>query len=158
MKIAHDLLADLAGIGAAIEIAGDRLILKAGPTAIPASLVNRVREAKRDLIVVLATRRARSTHRVNDEDRQGTETNERSECRTREDFVIQWLDDHPTPSPPGRCAWCGRPESLGAMVVPFGIEPGKHTWLHPECWSPWHRARKAEATSALMAMEESLRG
>jgi hypothetical protein len=45
--------------------------------------------------------------------------------------------------------WCGKPESLGAMVVPFWTEPGTHTWLHSECWSPWHRARRAKAASAL---------
>jgi hypothetical protein len=34
MNIAHNLLDDLTGIGATIEPAGDRLILRAGPTAI----------------------------------------------------------------------------------------------------------------------------
>jgi hypothetical protein len=48
MNAACDLLDDLAMIGATIEPAGDRLILRAGPTAIPAALVNRVREAKAD--------------------------------------------------------------------------------------------------------------
>jgi hypothetical protein len=41
MNLADDLLKDLTGIGAKIEPAGDRLILRAGPTAIPATLVGR---------------------------------------------------------------------------------------------------------------------
>jgi hypothetical protein len=66
--------------------------------------------------------------------------------------VIEWLNQHPAPSLPGRCAWCGRPESAGAMVLPFGTEPGTHAWLHAECWSAWHQARRDEAVIALRSM------
>ena len=58
MNAARELLDDLALIGATVEPAGDRLILRAGPTAIPARLVNRVREAKADLIATLARHEA----------------------------------------------------------------------------------------------------
>ena len=54
MSVARNLLEDLAGIGATIKPAGDRLILRAGRTAIPAALVSRVREAKADLLARLA--------------------------------------------------------------------------------------------------------
>ena len=54
MNAARELLDDLAVIGATIKPAGDRLILRAGPIAIPAVLVNRVRGAKADLIATLA--------------------------------------------------------------------------------------------------------
>ena len=53
MNAARSLIDDLAKIGATVEPAGDRLILRAGPTAIPAALVNRLREAKADLIATL---------------------------------------------------------------------------------------------------------
>jgi hypothetical protein len=158
MNIALDLLDDLAGIGATIETAGDRLILKAGPTAIPAPLVSRIREVKPDLLAALA--RKRSTHGADENHQREDAAAQQSVCRTGrytdedEASVIQWLDDHPAPSPSGRCAWCGRPETLGAMVVPFGTEPGTHTWLHPECWSTWHRARRVEATAAILAKED----
>jgi hypothetical protein len=52
------LLSDLAVIGADIEPAGDRIILRAGASAIPAGLVGRIREAKAELLVMLATRPA----------------------------------------------------------------------------------------------------
>jgi hypothetical protein len=66
--------------------------------------------------------------------------------------VIEWLNQHPAPSAPGRCAWCGKAESPGAVVLPFGTEPGTHTWLHAECWPGWHQARQTDATAALGAM------
>jgi hypothetical protein len=58
MNVARDLLDDLAMIGATVEPAGDRLILRAGSTAIPARLVSRVREAKAELVALLTE----STH------------------------------------------------------------------------------------------------
>jgi hypothetical protein len=67
--------------------------------------------------------------------------------------VVEWLNQHPAPSSPGRCAWCGKAESPGAVVLPFGTEPGTHTWLHAECWPAWHQARHAEAIAALAAID-----
>jgi hypothetical protein len=63
--------------------------------------------------------------------------------------IIQWLNRNPAPSPAGRCAWCGQLESESAGIVPFGTEPGTHSWLHGECWRPWQEARRAEAVKAL---------
>ena len=66
--------------------------------------------------------------------------------------VIEWLNQHPTPSQSGRCAWCGKPETPSAVVVPFGTEPGTHAWLHAECWPAWYQRRRAEADMALRRM------
>jgi len=41
MSAARDILYDLAELGATIQPAGDRLILRAGPKPIPATLVSR---------------------------------------------------------------------------------------------------------------------
>jgi hypothetical protein len=155
MNIAQPLLDDLARIGATIAMAEDRLVLRAGSTAIPGTLVRRIREAKPNLMAALAARKDRAASRTH-ADRQCEAKQPSQESvgrtyrdRTPESLIIQWLDEHPASSPAGLCAWCGRPESMGAMVVPFGTEPGTHTWLHPECWSPWHRARTVEASTAL---------
>jgi hypothetical protein len=151
MRIVQALLDDLAGIGATIELVEDRLLLRAGPLEIPGALVRQIREAKRDLMTALAAGRDHGASRAR-EDHQCEEKQAAQESGSRTDghlaserFMIDWLNEHPAPSPPGLCAWCGRPESLGAMVVPFGTEPGTHTWLHPQCWSPWHRARTVSA-------------
>jgi hypothetical protein len=148
MNVARALLDDLAMIGATIEVARDRLILRAGPIAIPATLVTRVREAKADL---LATIGVPKDHAEVQRERVGS-----LKDQTFEANIVDWLDQHPAPSPLGRCARCGRPESLSAVVLPFGTEPGTHTWLHAECWSAWHQARRAEAIAALQAAAHSI--
>jgi hypothetical protein len=66
--------------------------------------------------------------------------------------VVEWLNRNPTPSEAGRCAWCGRPESHGAVIVPYGTQPGTHAWLHAECWPAWHEDRRSHAQQALMRM------
>jgi hypothetical protein len=53
MNAALDVLAVLSSIGAKLEPEGDRLILRAGPEAIPAPLVRRVREAKAEILAML---------------------------------------------------------------------------------------------------------
>jgi hypothetical protein len=145
MSAARELLDDLALIGATVEPAGDRLILRAGQMAIPARLVNRVREAKADLIATLAR------YEASERDPPG-ESQRQSKCRTLEACVIEWLNQHPAPSESGRCAWCGRPETPSAVVVPFGTEPRTHAWLHPECWGLWYQRRREEAALALKGM------
>jgi hypothetical protein len=75
-----------------------------------------------------------------------------AEARASACCVIEWLNQHPAPSTPGRCARCGRPDSLRAVVLPFGTESGTHAWLHAECWPAWHQARRAEAIAALRAI------
>ena len=66
-----------------------------------------------------------------------------------ENCIVEWLNQHPAPSTPGRCARCGRAESPSAIVLPFGTEPGTHAWLHAECWAAWHQARRTKAAAAL---------
>src|ERR1700746_564937 len=120
MNVAHDLLDDLAMIGATVETTGDRLILRAGSTAIPATLVMRVREAKADLMAMLALSGDRG--RVREEhEHVGKSARQQAKQGPLEAAIIGWLNQHPVPSAPGRCAWCGRPESPGAVVLPFGV-------------------------------------
>jgi hypothetical protein len=130
MSSIDGLLDDLAAIGATILPSGERLILRAGHSAIPATLVQRVRVAKRDLIRVLASAGGQVT----------------GDSHQR---IVDWLNQHPAPSPEGRCAWCGEMESPSAIVLPFGTQPGTHTWLHAECWPAWHQARRGEALRRL---------
>ena len=66
--------------------------------------------------------------------------------------IVEWLNRNPTPSGAGRCAWCGQTEANGAVVVPYGTEPGTHAWLHTECWPAWQEVRRSQAMQALMWM------
>jgi hypothetical protein len=151
MNFARELLDELAVIGATVEPSGDRLILRAGPAAIPAALVNRVRDAKADLIVTLARHGA-----PQEQERSGNSAERQFKHRPFEACIVEWLNQRPTPSAPGRCAFCGRLESSSAVVLPFGTEPETHTWLHADCWSAWHQARRAEATESLRATGHTL--
>jgi hypothetical protein len=142
MSRATSLLRDLEAIGATVEPAGTQLILRAGPAAIPAALVRRIREAKADLLEILAGATGAATAFEQGVGREGDVS--------RENCIVQWLDQHPNPSQAGRCAYCGQPEWTGAMVVPFGVTPGTHAWLHAECWPAWHERRRGEAKRALV--------
>jgi DNA methylase len=133
MSGAATLLNDLRALGATLEPAGAQLLLRAGANPIPAALVRQVREAKSDLLAILTA----------------APNIEAAETKSGEAQVVDWLDHHPVPSPPGTCAWCRKPEGPGASVVPFGALPGTHTWLHAECWHQWHEHRRAEAARAI---------
>ena len=143
MKAAPELLERLAKIGATIRPMGDRLILRAGHTAIPAPLVRRIREAKAELLEALEVDTGACKGKVHygKQAAQPGSPTERS--------ITDWLDKHLAPSLPGRCAWCGKAEFPGTVILPFGTEPGTHTWLHAECWPAWRQARRAEALAAL---------
>jgi hypothetical protein len=70
-----------------------------------------------------------------------------AEARAFECCICEWLIRNPAPSRPGRCAWCDKPEDAGATILPFGLEPSGHTWLHDGCWADWHRERRAQGGS-----------
>jgi hypothetical protein len=74
-----------------------------------------------------------------------------------EALIVRWLNDNPAPSLPGRCAWCGKVEMPDAMLLPYGAEPGTHTWLHSECWPSWQAARRATALSAVSSERHEIR-
>src|SRR5271156_5430821 len=128
MSAARDLLSDLDRIGARLEPAGDRLILRAGTTAIPAALVRRVREAKADLLATLAA--CTDPTVLPGPNGEHGRNLPRDRAAMFESLVVEWLNQHTAPSVPGRCVWCSKPESPSAVVLPFGTEPGTHAWLH----------------------------
>ena len=66
--------------------------------------------------------------------------------------ILEWLNRNPARSPPGRCLACGDREHGHDLLVPYGVEPTGHAWLHSRCWEAWHAARKREAVSALKAI------
>jgi hypothetical protein len=76
-----------------------------------------------------------------------------AEAQAFECCLIEWLNLHAAPSAPGRCAHCGEAASSVAVILPFGTEPGMHTWLHSHCWPAWREARRAEAIVALASLD-----
>lgn len=77
-----------------------------------------------------------------------------AEARTFECCLVEWLNRHPQPSDPGRCAWCGQSEEESDCVIvpPFGTKNHGHTWLHHYCWQDWSGQRRAEAEQALTTL------
>ena len=75
-----------------------------------------------------------------------------AEARAFECCVVEWLNRNFERSPPGLCLGCGGGDNAHEALVPYGIEPTGHAWLHSRCWSTWHAARNAEAVAALKAM------
>ena len=68
---------------------------------------------------------------------------------TFEQHIVRWLDEHPEPSEPGRCAYCGEMETRGRPVVPFETAPSTHAWLHSGCWRAWRGQRRFRAVIAI---------
>ena len=102
-------------------------------------------------MAMLALRKDRGLVRE-EEEPAGKSVDQQFKHRTLEACIVEWLNQHPAPSMPQRCAWCGKPESPGAVVLPFGTEPGTHAWLHDECWHAWYAGRKADAVAALTSV------
>lgn len=66
--------------------------------------------------------------------------------------IVEWLNRNFECSPPGRCLACGGGDSAHDALLPHGVEPTGHAWLHSRCWPAWHAGRKADAVTALTAM------
>ena len=75
-----------------------------------------------------------------------------AEARAFACCVVEWLNRNPVRSPPGRCLACGGGDHAHDPLLPFGVEPTGHAWLHSRCWPAWRAAGKAEAVAALAAM------
>ena len=69
---------------------------------------------------------------------EGGLTRVEAEARAFECCVCEWLNKNPAPSRPGRCVWCGQAGNEGATILPFGLEPSGHNWVHDGCWADWH--------------------
>jgi len=80
---------------------------------------------------------------------EGGQTRAQAEASSVESCIIEWLNRHSEPSDASCCAWCKGQDQSGHCIVPFGADGRCHTWLHPECWQPWHERRRVMAIQAL---------
>ncbi len=65
--------------------------------------------------------------------------------------LVEFLNRTYPNTPSGRCAWCGRSETPGAVLLPIGVG-ARHAWLHSGCWDPWRERRRKAAEEALAIM------
>ena len=82
----------------------------------------------------------------------GGQSREYAEAMALESCIVQWLNQNPEHSDPGRCAWCEKPDRDGRSIVPIGTEPQDQTWLHRECSNDWHQDRRQRAQEVLVVM------
>jgi hypothetical protein len=146
--------------GIRLGIAGADLILDAEQEPAPAVL-EAIRRHKEGIVALLATDHDAWTaedwqvfydERAGIAEHSGGVSRDEAEPRAFEWCIHEWMEQHPEPSLPDRCAWCGEPDVTGTLVVPFGTQSHGHTWLHPECWETWFNDRKARAERALKAL------
>jgi hypothetical protein len=75
-----------------------------------------------------------------------------AEARAFACCLAQWLNRSFLRSAPGRCLACGGGNHSLDVLLPHGIEPSGHAWLHSRCWPAWQAERKTKAVAALVAM------
>ena len=153
-------LAAARAFGVHLELDGDDLLLKAaGPP--PDAVLAALSRHKPEVVRLLHSAQDGSSpdywhvyfhERVTFAELAGGLPRADAEAQAFECCLVEWLNSNPTPSVAGRCAWCGQSERHGAVVVPYGTEPGSHAWLHAECWPVWHELRRSYAQQALMQM------
>ena len=145
-----------AGIKLAID--GDDLVLEA-PAPPPSAILEVLSQHKAEIVAVLRPGRdgwsaedwqAFFDERAGIMEFDGRVSRTEAEAQALACCIVEWLNRNPTPSAPGRCAWCDQADSR--VVLPYGVEPGTHIWLHAECWPEWQDTRRSQAREALARM------
>ena len=143
--------------GIHFELDGDDLLLEASAPP-PRAILDALSQHKADVVRILrAAKEGWSTddwqlyfeERAAVAEFDGRLPRADAEAQALECCIVEWLNSNPAPSVAGRCAWCGHAQSHNTVVLPFGTEPGTHTWLHPECWPEWRNVRRNQALEAL---------
>jgi hypothetical protein len=147
-------------VGIEIETDGDDLVLEASapPPAVVLDLLSRHKPA---IVALLRPGpdgwsaedwQAHFAERAGIAEFGGGLPRTEAEARAFECCVVEWMNRNFERSPPGRCLACGGGDQAHDALLPHGVEPTGHVWLHSRCWSAWHAGRKADAGAALKAM------
>ena len=146
--------------GVALSLEGDRIIADGPDNVLTNETIDAIRQLKPEIRHLLQSKQAKdwdpSDWKAFFDERAGLLEydhglpRQAAEHRALECTIVEWLNQHPEPSDPGHCAWCGAAEVLGARVVPYGTIPAGSAWLHPACWDAWNQTRHRKAAIALM--------
>lgn len=144
-----------AGIG--LHMDGVDLVLEATAPP-PAALLDLLTRHKADLITLLEPGdvgwsdedwRALYDERAGIAEFDGGLPCPEAEALAFEFCVVELLNRSFDRSPPGSCLACGGSDSAHGALLPHGVEPTDHVWLHSRCWHAWHAGQKADAVAAL---------
>ena len=143
--------------GVELALDGDDLALSAA-SAPPAAVLDALSRHKAEIVALLRPRRdgwsvedwqAYFDERAGIFEFDGGLPRAEAEARAFECCVVEWLNRNPAHSPAGSCLGCGDRERAHDPLLPYGVEPTGHVWLHSRCWPGWYEARKAKAAAAL---------
>jgi hypothetical protein len=126
---AADTLKAARAAGIELALDGDDLALSAA-SAPPAAVLHALARHKAEIVALLRPGRdgwSAEDWQVYFDERvaefDGGLPRAEAEARAFQCCVVEWLNQHPAPSPPGSCRWCGKSESASAVVLPFGTSP-----------------------------------
>src|SRR5215472_17688900 len=146
--------------GVELAIDGNDLLLDAA-TMPPASVVDALRRHKAEVVAMLRPGRdgwsaedwqAFFDERAGIMEFDGRVSRTEAEAQALACCIVEWLNRNPERSPAGRCLGCGDRQHAHDPLLPYGVEPYGHVWLHSRCWSAWQEVRRSQATKALMRM------
>jgi hypothetical protein len=131
--------------GIQIGIDGDDLVLEASAPPPPA-VIDLLSRHKAGIVALLGPGRdgwSTEDWQVFFEERAGIVEFDRGLPRAEAEAqafaccVVEWLNLNPERSPAGRCLGCGDREYAHDPLLPYGVEPTGHVWLHSRCWPAW---------------------
>ena len=143
--------------GVELALDGDDLALKAA-SAPPTAVLDALSRHKAEIVVLLRPAEDGWSaedwlvffdERVGIIEFDGELPRPEAEAQAFDCCVVEWLNLNPERSPAGHCLGCGDREHVHDPLLPYGVAPNGHAWLHSRCWPAWYEARKAKAVSAL---------
>ena len=146
-------------VGIHLEVEGDDLLLEASAPP-PSAILELLSQHKAEIVALLRPGRDWSAEdwqvffdeRAGIIEFDGGLPRAEAEAQAFDCCVVEWLNRNPERSPAGRCFGCGDRKHAHDPLLPYGVEPYGHVWLHSRCWSAWQEVRRSQATEALMRM------
>jgi len=172
MSATRELLDRFAEIGATVRPAGrDQLIVRAGANPVPAELVQRLRQAKTEVLAALAptghapeklNRSASASSwwrhyliiRTIDRELVGYRPHREAERLAFGDMILEWHRRHGGRPNPHRCAGCGDelPEFSGLVVDRDGVRVHFDAARRDDCIIAYGQKWRGAAVAALQAL------
>ena len=147
-------------VGIHLEVDGDDLLLEASAPP-PGAILEVLSQHKAEILALLRPGRdgwSAEDWQVFFDERAGIIEFDgglpraEAEAQAFDCCVVEWLNRNPERSPAGRCLGCGDGKHAHDPLLPYGVEPYGHVWLHSRCWPAWQEVRRSQAMEALMRM------
>jgi hypothetical protein len=146
--------------GVELRVDGETLVLEAAAPPSP-DLIDMLSRCKPALVALLRPGRDGWTaqdwqaffeERAAIAECDGGHPRREAAARAFEACVVEWLNRNPVRSAPDRCCWCRGAEQSADVLLPFGVAPTGHAWLHSGCWRSWRGHRRSAVVDDLQAL------